>query len=185
MIPHERALEAAKAAFFKNYDPGLGVEDAISAYLEAIGGVVCSKEPSGFGVERMGEIVGFIPGSDPDAEYRLPEDKLPRIPLHAPIEAGNGDGWLDSTSGIMASEADRDLLVRRVAYAIDDARESGTDAERQRNAEIMEEVRKVLEPLIGVADLEDSHYALDAVMVELDRLRAVRALLLKLGGGNG
>jgi hypothetical protein len=90
-----------------------------------------------------------------------------------------------STSGIMASEADRDLLVRRVAYAIDDARESGTDAERQRNAEIMEEVRKVLEPLIGVADLEDSHYALDAVMVELDRLRAVRALLLKLGGGNG
>ncbi|NEI71071.1 hypothetical protein GR212_15940 [Rhizobium lusitanum] len=65
-------------------------EAAISAYLSSIGGVVCAREPVGFGVQRDGRIIGFVPGGPLDYEFRLPEDDLPRIPLHAPIEAGNG-----------------------------------------------------------------------------------------------
>ncbi len=76
--------------------------------ITAFGGIVCAREPVGFGVQRMGEIVGFLPGSDLNAEYRLPEDDLPRVPLHAPIEAGNGgDGWLP----IETAPKDRTIIL--------------------------------------------------------------------------
>lgn len=59
-------------------------------------------------------------------------------------------------------------------------------SERQRTDDLIAEAKRVLEPLVGAADLADSPYALDAVMVDLDRLRAASAFLAKLteGGAN-
>ncbi len=97
--PHDKAIEAVAAklrspAAFPGNTATLVARELISAYLASIGGIVCARDPVAIGIQRWGEIVGFIPGGDINAEYRLPEDDLPRVPLHAPIpEAGNGDGW--------------------------------------------------------------------------------------------
>ncbi|NTG73240.1 hypothetical protein G6M02_07840 [Agrobacterium rhizogenes] len=106
--PHDKALAAACKATILGEDEDYKpihlelreAETAIAAYLSSIGGVVCAKTPVAIGVQRMGEIVGFIPGGDVDAEYILPEDNLPRVPLHAPLPiAGKGDdGWADMSS---------------------------------------------------------------------------------------
>lgn len=42
---HKTAIEAAKKAFHREYDPGLGVESSIRAYLEAIGSHPCQSNP--------------------------------------------------------------------------------------------------------------------------------------------
>ncbi|OJY66395.1 MAG: hypothetical protein BGP09_31180 [Rhizobium sp. 60-20] len=92
--PHDKAIEAVAAklrspATFPGNTATLVARELISAYLSAIGGVVCTREPVGF-INKQG--FEFLTTGDGTClawtESRADDGD---IPLHAPItEAGNG-----------------------------------------------------------------------------------------------
>lgn len=97
--PHERALDAALNTFGvgpDKYSTTQSLERAISAYLSSIGGVVCSKEPVGYATEL--ELKQLKLGATVVDLFRNGISDSSVVPLHTPIEAGNGDGWNDDMS---------------------------------------------------------------------------------------
>jgi hypothetical protein len=117
--PHETAIEAAAGAMLQSFikvietssgkpfeETGVSVpagkiwtryaEAAVAAYLSSIGGVVCAREPVAYLWRHH---------AYEDRPYKRPLSEkdvsagFTAIPLHAPIEAGNGgDGWQDMSS---------------------------------------------------------------------------------------
>ncbi len=100
MTPNETAVLAACRAHapqFDRMDPTIQkyalaqMQDAISAYLSSIGGVVCAREP----VAYMWHHHAYEdrPHKRPLSEKDVSAG-FTAIPLHTSIEAGNGgDGW--------------------------------------------------------------------------------------------
>lgn len=104
--PHDKALEAATKAWMddRGIDSDISrwrdsIDIAISAYLSYIGGIVCTREPSAWSHQLNMELGQFAteftrepehPFGEPGEDYS-PEYTVTSSPLHAPIEAGNGE----------------------------------------------------------------------------------------------
>ncbi|NTJ67587.1 hypothetical protein G6M50_06385 [Agrobacterium rhizogenes] len=127
--PHDKAVLAADEAY-QNVQASEGIEHltseqqhmrgvaaAISAYLSAIGGIVCAREPAehqrlvpGFGWQRV---------NDEDVPHYSAKG-FPRRTLHIPIEAGNGGygsrvrGWFvkDCADGWICFDNEEDAKLQ-------------------------------------------------------------------------